>query len=129
MTGKKILVVEDDPDMRYGLQVRLKANNYEVFFAPDAVLAITIARKEKPDLILLDLGLPGGDGFVVMERLKQLYSLSITPIIIVSARDPQENRERALDAGAVAFFQKPVDNSKLLAAIRKALGESGNDLD
>jgi DNA-binding response OmpR family regulator len=112
--------------MRRALHVRLRANNYETAFAADAVTAISIVKTEKPDVILLDLGLPGGDGFVVMDRMKNIPSLSCIPVIVVSARDPETNRARALQSGAEAFFQKPVDNDVLLAAIRQACGESNN---
>jgi chemosensory pili system protein ChpA (sensor histidine kinase/response regulator) len=67
--------------------------------------------------------LPAGDGFIVMERLANVDSLSSIPVIVLSARDPHTNKERALNAGAKAFFQKPADNEELLAAIRKTLGE------
>lgn len=120
---KKILIVDDDPDLRRGLNVRLRANNYETVFATDGMSAISVAQKERPDLVVLDLGLPAGDGFTVMERFKAIAPLSVVPIIVVSARDPQVNRDRALKAGAEAFLQKPVDNDELLSAIRKALGE------
>ena len=124
MTRKKILIVEDDQDMRRALNVRLRANNYDTAFASDAIQALSIAKKEKPDLLLLDLGLPGGDGFVVMERMKNNDSLACLPVIVVSARDPAGNKDRALSAGAAAFFQKPVDNGQLIAAIRHTLGEA-----
>ncbi|MBI1892578.1 MAG: response regulator [Candidatus Rokubacteria bacterium] len=120
---KKILIVDDDPDLRRGLNVRLRANNYETVFATDGMSAISVAQKERPDLVVLDLGLPAGDGFTVMERFKTIAPLSVVPIIVVSARDPQVNRDRALKAGAETFLQKPVDNDELLSAIRKALGE------
>jgi len=121
MKGNKILIIEDDQDIRRGLNVRLRASDYETAFASDAVMALSIAKKEKPDLILLDLGLPGGDGFLVLERMKNIASLACTPVIVVSARDPKTNEKRALDAGAEAFFQKPVDNKDLLVAIQHAL--------
>ena len=124
MDKKKILIVDDDPDLRRGLSVRLRANHYDTVFAVDGLSAISVAQKEKPDLIILDLGLPAGDGFTVMERLKFLAPLASTPVIVVSARDPQASKERALKAGADVFLQKPVDNDELLASIRKALGES-----
>lgn len=123
MPPKKILIVEDDPDVREGLHVRLHAHNYSTVFAADAFSVINIARVQLPDLIILDLGLPGGDGFVVMERLRKIPALAFIPIIVVSARDVRGNRERALKAGARAFLQKPADNAELLAAIRQALGE------
>jgi two-component system, OmpR family, KDP operon response regulator KdpE len=123
MGNKKILIVEDDPDVRLGMNVRLRANHYDVFFAGDALSAITEARKVEPDLVILDLGLPLGGGFVVMERFKGFPALAVVPIIVVSARDARANQERALKAGAKAFLQKPVDNDELLAVIRQALGE------
>lgn len=123
MGNKKILIVDDDPDVRLGMHVRLKANHYDTFFAIDALSGMAEARKHEPDLIILDLGLPAGDGFVVMERLKTIPSLAVIPVIVVSARDVRANQERAVKAGARAFLQKPVDNAELLAVIRKALGE------
>lgn len=124
MNGNKILIIEDDQDMRRGLNVRLRASEYKTAFASDAVMALSVAKKEKPDLILLDLGLPGGDGFLVLERMKNVGLLASTPVIVISARDPKTNEKRALDAGAEAFFQKPVDNDQLMKAIWRALGEN-----
>lgn len=118
----KILILEDDPDLRLALNIRLRANGFETAIAADAVLAVTIAKRERPDLLLLDLGLPGGDGFAVMERFRSHIDLQAVPIIVLTARDPALNRERALNAGATEFFQKPVDSDDLLAAIRRALG-------
>jgi DNA-binding response OmpR family regulator len=124
MDNKKILIVDDDPDVRKGMHMRLAANHYDTFFAADAVTTLIEARKHKPDLIILDLGLPAGDGFVVMERLKTIPSLGVIPVIVVSARDARANQALALKAGAKAFLQKPVDNGELLAVIRQALGET-----
>jgi DNA-binding response OmpR family regulator len=123
MPTKKILIVEDDPDVREGMHVRLKANHYDTFVAADALTALAETRKHMPDLIILDLGLPGGDGFVVMERLKRVPALALIPVIVVSARDVRANQERAVKAGARAFLQKPVDNAEFLAVIRQTLGE------
>jgi DNA-binding response OmpR family regulator len=123
MDKKKILIVDDDEDSVKGLRLRLRAHDYNTAVAMDAVSAISQAKNESPDLILLDLGLPAGDGFIVMERLANFDSLSSIPVIVLSARDPQANKERALNAGAKAFFQKPADNDQLLSAIRKALGQ------
>jgi DNA-binding response OmpR family regulator len=122
--GGKILIIDDDPHLILGLTPRLKASNYTVVTAGDAIAAIAVARKEVPDLIILDLGLPGGDGFMVLERLRNLADLSGVPVIVLSARDPVDNRKRSLEGGAVAFFQKPPDNHELLTAIRQALGET-----
>jgi len=126
MGKRKILIVDDDPDVRHGMYVRLKANDYDICFAVDGLSSMAEARVHQPDLILLDLGLPAGDGFVVIERLKAIPSLAVIPIIVVSARAGRDNHVRALKAGAKAFLQKPVDNDELLAVIRQALGEPGN---
>jgi len=125
LSRKKILVVDDDPDMRLSLHIRLKANSFDVVFAADGVTAIAAARKHMPSLVILDLGLPAGDGFTVMERLRQSDDLSLIPVIVVSARERNVNRGRSLKAGAKAFLQKPVDNTHLLSVIRQVLGESG----
>jgi twitching motility two-component system response regulator PilH len=122
MTTKKILIVDDDPEMRLALHIRLKANNYEVVAASDGVSGVSEARKQVPDVILLDLGLPAGDGFSVIERLQRMDTLAHIPIIVVSGRDRMANRERALKAGAKLFLQKPVKNAELLSAIEQMLG-------
>jgi DNA-binding response OmpR family regulator len=118
---KRILVVEDDADTRMGLMVRLRKAGYEVAFAADASTALTVAKKENPNLVLLDLGLPGGDGFLVLQRLKGTPGLTSTPVIVVSARDPEVNRARALKEGADAYFHKPADMPELLDVIKQKL--------
>jgi DNA-binding response OmpR family regulator len=123
MSNKKILVVEDDADVRLGYQILLKAKGYDTFFAADGMGAISEGRKVQPDLIVLDLGLPAGDGFVVLERLRSNLQLSMTPVIVISGRDIKANKERALKAGARAFLQKPWDDAELLATIARLLGQ------
>src|ERR1700730_5191957 len=122
MAKARILVVDDDPDLVRALRVRLRASNYEVSTASDGYTAIACAQKERPALIILDLGLPVGDGFVVLERLQASDSLCGIPVIVLSARDPQANERRALKAGAAAVFQKPADNNELMNVIRVSLG-------
>jgi len=121
MQKAKILIVDDDPDLRRALKLRLRANHYDTIHAADGYSAIAIAQKEHPNLIILDLGLPAGDGFVVLERLQNNDSLSSIPVIVLTARDPQNNEQRSLAAGAAAFFQKPADNNELLEVIRTSL--------
>ena len=122
MPRPKILLVDDDPDLLRALRLRLRANNYEVNTASDGYAAIASAQKDRPSLIILDLGLPVGDGFVVLDRLQNSDALAGIPVIVLSARDPQNNEERALRSGAAAFFQKPADNEELLNVIRTNLG-------
>src|ERR1700675_1106459 len=107
MGNKKILIVDDDPDVRQGMNVRLRANHYDTFFAGDALSSMSEARKHEPDLIILDLGLPAGDGFVVMERLKAIASLAAIPVIVVSARHVRENKDRARKGGRKPFSKNP----------------------
>ena len=122
MAGEKILVIDDDQDIRRLLGVRLKAKGYEAVFAGDAISAVNQARHERPDLILLDLSLPAGDGYVVMERLKAMPALEGIPVIVVSARDPVVEQAHLADAGADSFFRKPFDYEELMIAIARALG-------
>ncbi len=124
MNGATILLIEDDLNVFHGIQRKLKAFNYETLYAPDAIASISQARQHRPDLILLDLGLPAGDGFVVMERLKQFPDLSVIPVIVMSGRDRASNEGRALRAGAAAFLQKPVNGDVLLETMRKCLGKA-----
>jgi DNA-binding response OmpR family regulator len=121
MSVPSILLIEDDLNVCHGIQRKLKAFNYNTVYAPDAVASISQARQHHPDLILLDLGLPAGDGFVVMERLRQFPDLSLIPIIVLSGRDRAANETRALRAGATAFLQKPVSGDLLLETIARCL--------
>ena len=121
MDKKKILIVDDEQDLLEIMNERLRASGYQVATAGDGVSAISVAQREKPDLILLDIGLPAGDGFSVIRRVKSLGPIALTPIIVITALDALTNKERALEAGAKAFFQKPIDIDGLLAAIEEAL--------
>lgn len=126
MSRKTILVVDDDKDQLQGLGIRLRASGYDVVVASDCVQTISIVRKVQPDLILLDIGLPAGDGYLVMERLTGLNLLATVPVIVISAEDEAVHKQRALDAGAMAYFQKPADNDELKATVRAALGEENS---
>ena len=121
MDKKTILIVDDNADTRLLLSARLKAHHYHTVFAADALQAMSVAQKERPDAILLDLGLPGGNGLIVLQRFKANTGLSSIPVIIVTAEDPLVAEARAIEAGADAFLQKPVDQDKLLAAVQKAM--------
>jgi DNA-binding response OmpR family regulator len=111
-----VLVVEDDADTRLGLRVLLRAHDYEPVFAANAADAITQAIEHDPDLILLDLGLPGIDGFELLEYFGHKY-VSMVPVIVLSGRERHKNKERALHAGAVNYLQKPWNDDELLELI------------
>jgi DNA-binding response OmpR family regulator len=121
MKRAKIMVVDDDPDLRQALSLRLRANHFETLNVCDGYSAIAMAQKERPHLIILDLGLPAGDGFAVLKNLQQFPALSSIPVIVLTARDPEANEKRTIESGAVAFFQKPADNEELLGVIRACL--------
>jgi len=121
---KQILVVEDDADVRLGYQVLLNANHYDTVFAGDSSSAVSEALKHLPNLTILDLGIPAGDGFKVLERFRANLKLMYMPVIVVSGRDLSDNKHRALAAGAKAYLQKPWNDHELLSTIRLFLGET-----
>ncbi len=121
---KKILIVEDDKKIVAALSVRLKAAGYEAVAAFDAVMAGSVAAKERPDLVLLDISMPGGDGLLVAERLRKLPVPVNIPMIFLTASKKPGLREQAMALGAAAFFEKPYEADQLLGAIKTALGES-----
>src|SRR6266446_6005109 len=129
---KKILVVDDNLVVRKILGMRLQKSGYEVLEAADGGAALGIVRTNKPDLILLDIFFPpdvavgGGaawDGFHIMEWLRRMDHAKDVPVMIITGSNPEEYRERSLKAGAVAFFQKPVNEEELLAAVHRTFGD------
>ena len=118
---QKILVIEDDPVARADLQARLKAQGYTVALAADAASAVTVVNRERPDLILLDLGLPAGDGFLVLERLRKIAPLAAIPVLVITGRSDPETRKRVEAMGVAPVLVKPVQTEALLAAISEAL--------
>jgi putative two-component system response regulator len=126
MGRKKILIVDDNEDVLRGLRILFRAHDYLTVTACDAVTAVSQAKSEKPDLIVLDLGLPAGDGYLVMERLNNIDALASIPVIVFTACEEEWHRQQALEAGAKAFFQKPVEHGELLSTVRRILtGQAG----
>ena len=118
---KTVLLIDDDNIFLLTIGVRLKGMGYTVCTAKDAASAITVVRKTSPDVIVLDVSLPAGDGFLVAERLQNLITSAATPIIFVTASEKLGLRERAMKLGAVAFLAKPFDATTLADAIESAL--------
>ena len=119
MGKRKVLVVDDEQDVAQALKVRLKANGFNVVLASDSVQAFTMANKEKPDLIILDIMLPGGGGFVVAERLKQSQATHRIPVIFLTGVPGGE--EKAYQLGASGYVMKPYHPDELLETIHRAL--------
>ena len=124
---KKILIIEDDKKIALALAVRLRAAGYDVIAAPDAVLGMSMALKHRPDLIVLDLLIPGGNGFQVAGWLQDLEAMIGVPYIFITASKQPGLRERARRLGAVGFFEKPYDAEQLLATIRGILDAPADD--
>ena len=128
VSQKKLLVVDDNEVIVKTVSVKLKSAGYQVFTALDGAEAVALVRKEKPDLILLDLGFPpdiGGvpwDGFRIMEWLRRVDESKKIPIIVITGGAGDRDKERALAGGAVAFLYKPLDHDELLKLVRATLG-------
>lgn len=120
--AKKILVVEDDRQIAMALNVRLKGAGYEVSVANDAISGVTTAKKVQPDLILLDISMPAGNGFLVAERVQALLPVIPSIIFITASKNP-ELQKKAEEYSPAGYFEKPYDADVLLAKIRETLGE------
>jgi DNA-binding response OmpR family regulator len=127
MTPKaRILLVDDDADLVVAQSAVLRRAGYEVLVATDAVSAVAVAVREKPQAVILDIGLPGGEGTVVMRRLHALPALAGVPVVILSGRDPQRYRDEILAAGAVAYLTKPAAPEDLLGTLARVLGAAAD---
>jgi two-component system KDP operon response regulator KdpE len=113
-----VLVIEDEVAMRRFLSAALSSHGFKVIEAGTVAQAMTLATETRPAAILLDLGLPDGDG---LDLLRKLREWSTTPVIVLSARDREDDKVQALDAGADDYLTKPFGVSELLARIRVAL--------
>jgi len=132
MNGKKILIIDDNQIILRALSKKIASGGYEALTAADPSEGVAAVRRERPDLIVLDINFPpdiahGGsvfsDGFRMIPWLRRMDEAKDTPIIIITGAQSANNRDRALQEGACAFFQKPIDHEQLFAAIREALHE------
>jgi two-component system KDP operon response regulator KdpE len=123
MSGERVLVVDDEPQIRRVLRPSLIASGYEVTEAATGREALAAIAEAKPDLVILDLGLPDMDG---KEALRKMRILTKTPVIILSARDREAEKIMALDLGADDYVEKPFGMGELLARMRTALRRSSN---
>jgi len=114
----RVLVVDDEPQIRNALRTNLRARGYEVDLAPDGEAALKLAAQRHPDVVVLDLGLPGIYG---VDVIKGLRGWSEVPIIVLSVRENESDKVEALDAGADDYVTKPFGMDELLARLRAAV--------
>jgi two-component system, OmpR family, KDP operon response regulator KdpE len=117
ITMAHILVIDDEPQMQRAIRTILSAHNYKVSTAPNGEVGLALAAAEKPDIIILDLGLPDIDGIEVCTQLRQWTEI---PIIILSVRSDEGDKIKALDQGADDYLVKPFGTGELLARLRVA---------
>ncbi|MGZ3495256.1 MAG: response regulator transcription factor [Thermodesulfobacteriota bacterium] len=120
---KKILIVDDERDIVKGLMIRLQGAGYEVVTAFDGAQGVFMAHKEKPDLIILDIRMPAGNGFSVAQRLKRSIHTFTIPVIFLTGSPEKNAAEKAMALGARFYVKKPYDPEELLDAIKRALEE------
>ncbi len=118
---KKILIVDDERDIVKALMIRLQRAGYDVVTAFDGAQGVFMAHKEKPDLIILDIRMPAGDGFSVAQRLKRSIHTFTIPVIFLTGSPEKNAEEKAMALGARFYIKKPYDPEELLDAIKRAL--------
>jgi len=116
-TPARILIVDDERQNRQLLEVLLLADGYELDTAGSAEEALAAVKRQRPDLILLDIMMPGMDGYQVVARLKADPHTASIPVVMLSALDDRSSRSHGLTAGAAAFLSKPVDRHALREAV------------
>ena len=119
--SKKILIVDDDKDFLKALNIVLEDKGYSIVTATDGAQALELARTESPNLILLDIMLPGMNGFKVCRFLKFDENYKDIPIIIISAKSDQEDKRLGKQMGAELYITKPFENGELLQAIKQLI--------
>jgi two-component system alkaline phosphatase synthesis response regulator PhoP len=120
-TPRKILIIDDDPDVQAILRTMLERDGYQVVAALDAMQGPMVTRKESPDLIILDIMMPAGGGAAVFQRLRQNTLTSHIPILIYSAVPSEQIRHVLPQAAAAPVLTKPVDLERLTAEVKKLL--------
>lgn len=128
MTKKRILIVDDEKDFVEMIKLRLEASGYKVIPAFDGIQGVVLAKRNKPDLIILDVMMPAGDGYLVCERLKMSSFTRSIPIIFLTAKSRPEDEAKAYKVGAKYYLTKPYEKEVLLETVRRAL-EPSEELD
>ncbi|HWF20323.1 MAG TPA: response regulator [Verrucomicrobiae bacterium] len=129
--GRKILVVDDNKVVLKAFELKMKNLGFTVLTALDGPAAVSCARHEKPDVIVLDINFPPDvgstglqwDGFTILLWMRRFQDAANIPVIIITSGDPSKFKDKAMTAGAVAFFQKPIDNEDFIMALRRVVGQ------
>jgi two-component system response regulator MtrA len=119
--AQRILICDDEPHLRELMRVSLDRDYYEFAEAADAAQALEVADRLQPDLVLLDVMMPGGSGLAVIERLRAKPGLHDVPVVVVSAFVTESDRRAATDAGANGFVAKPFDPDELASVVEELL--------
>jgi DNA-binding response OmpR family regulator len=123
----RVLVVDDDPVIVRLLEVNLGLEGYEVETATRGEQALERASETNPDLLILDVMMPGLDGWDTCRRLREQPRFADTPVVFLSARSPEDDRSTDLDLGPVAYLTKPFDPIRLMELVRRMLGAQSPD--
>jgi DNA-binding response OmpR family regulator len=123
----RVLVVDDDPVIVRLLEVNLNLDGYEVETATRGEQALERARETNPDLLILDVMMPGLDGWDTCRRLREQPRFAETPVVFLSARSQDDDRSKGLDLGPVAYLTKPFDPIRLMELVRRMLGAQRAD--
>ena len=124
MPSRKVLIIEDDPDQAMALGVHLEQAGYAVSRASDTTAAVATAERENPDVILLDLGLPGGGGLTVLARLRTHLGTGKAPVIVISGSGM--DRDWVFASGAQGYLEKPADPDEVIKTIERLVGGRGS---
>ena len=117
-----VLIVDDSPTEQHVLTQVLEKNGFETLVASDGEEAITVAANSQPDLILMDVVMPGMNGFQATRQLARNPDTSAIPVVMVTSKDQETDRIWGLRQGAVDYLMKPVKQDELLAAVRASIG-------
>jgi two-component system cell cycle response regulator DivK len=128
--NRRILVVDDNPVVLKAFELKLKSHGFQVMTATEGSGAVSLARQERPDLIVLDIHFPPQvgstglqwNGFNIMQWMQRFNEAANIPVIIITSDDITKFKDKALHAGAVACFQKPIDHEEFIRAVSRALG-------
>tara|TARA_R110000744_G_scaffold220188_1_gene339030 strand:- start:751 stop:1140 length:390 start_codon:yes stop_codon:yes gene_type:complete len=124
--SKKVLIADDDRNHLSALKIRLEAAGYEVVCAQDSYQAIQLVQTTNPDVVILDINMPAGDGFSVQERFTKMDKFKGTPVIYLTGERTERVKAMASAQNAFSVFYKPCDSQELIASVNAALSEASS---